>query len=153
MGLCIIRINDEIYFVGVLNDLVGTINKPIRIGWKGLSENPSNRIYENKGCSVGRFSHYPCNHRLLDGDWKGSLWKGGLQTHQFTTDWLVGLSSNPLICLWIDYTMLWLCMLHTTTTRFTDWFSLVCSNPWFMIITTVITTTWALVNTLIFTFS
>ena len=59
MGLCIIRINDEIYFEGVLNDLVDTINKPIRIGWKGLSENPSNRIYENKGCSVGRFSHYP----------------------------------------------------------------------------------------------
>jgi hypothetical protein len=32
MGLCIIRINNEIYFVGVLNDLVETINKPIRIG-------------------------------------------------------------------------------------------------------------------------
>ena len=40
-----------------LDDLVEIINKPIRIGWKGLSENTSNRIYENKGCSVGRFSH------------------------------------------------------------------------------------------------
>ena len=29
-------------------NLIETINKPIRIGWKDLSENPSNRIYENK---------------------------------------------------------------------------------------------------------
>ena len=68
MGLCIIRINDDIYFEGVLNDLVETINKPIRIGWKGLSENPSNRNYENKGCSVGRFIHYHSDYPWLDGN-------------------------------------------------------------------------------------
>ena len=52
MGLCIIRINDEIYFKGVLNDLVETINKPIRIGWKGLSENPSTEFMKIKGVQL-----------------------------------------------------------------------------------------------------